>query len=542
MANEKEAKGGFFSKFMNFSKADEEPEVLSSESVAENEAEDNTEKVLSKLDANMTQLVSEESGIKTSYNDEGWHRMTPAISWMDKERLNLQINSTSTKARVIIHKPKEGDEETFSLGTLYEAMDKCGIVYGLQRDNITGSFGKAPKEIPYDTAVMIAVGIEATPGVDGIVEELMPRTNKVHFDERPDGSIDFKNLHIVNNISKGTVICEITNPIQGTVGTSIYGRPIRPAPAKSPPIPRGEGVELVDLDDMHSQLVSSIDGNLIYKNSRFCVESTFRIDGDVNNSVGNIVFTGNVIVSGDVCEGYSIKTDNNVTVYGIVEGASIYSGNEIHLEKGINGMGKGILESKGDITAKFIENCTVRCGGNIKAESIVNSTVESDGDITLVGRGTLVGGTVTAFGSISAKTVGARSNALLTLTLGATPHMIRERDLLRQQYKTVMNEYQSLTHDVIFLEQHNDSGENQKKLEQYRGKLNLAAFKKKRLEKRIEELTQEQVRSIPSVLTCNMFYPPMKLTIGSETVIINDQHNMCRFYRSEEGEIVRGSK
>lgn len=537
----KESKGGFFSILKNSSKIDEEPEVLSSDNVAENDTDTAEKNALDDTVAENSPAL-EPGGIKMVYNDEGWHRLTPAISWIDKERLNMQVNSASTKARVIIHKPKEGDAETFSLGTLYEAMDKCNIVYGLQRDNITGNFGKAPNDIPYDIPVIIAVGIEATPGVDGILNELMPRTNKLHFDERPDGTIDFKNLHIVNNISKGTVICEITNPIQGTIGTSIYGRPIRPAPAKAQPIPRGEGVELVDIDDMHSQLIASIDGNLVYRNSRFCVESTFKIDGNVNNSVGNIVFTGNVIVSGDVCEGYSIKTDNNVTVYGIVEGASIYSGNEIHLEKGINGMGRGILESKGDITAKFIENCTVRCGGNIKAESIINCTVESDGDITLVGRGTLVGGTVTAFGSISAKTVGARSNTMLTLTLGATPHMIRERDMLRQQYKTVLNEYQSLTYDVIFLEQHSDSAENQKKLEQYRGKLNLATFKKNRLEKRIEELTKEQVRSIPSVLSCNVFYPSMKLTIGSETILVNEPYNMCRFYRSEDGEIVRGTK
>lgn len=540
MAFEKEAKGGFFSKFMSFSKGDEESETLSSESLVENGAAVDAQS--DPTAPRSEKSLSDDIKPKAAPAADSWHRLSPAISWLDRDRLNLQINSSSTKARVIIHKPQNNEEETFSLGTLYEAMDKCGIVYGLQRDNIIGSFGKAPEEIPYGSPVVIAIGIEATAGVDGTVEELMPRVNRVHFDERPDGTMDFKNLHIVNNISKGTVICEITNPVQGTVGTSIYGKPIRPAPAKSPPIPRGEGVELVDIDELHAQLVASIDGNLIYKNSRFCVESTFKIDGNVNNSVGNIDFTGNVIVSGDVCEGYSIKTDNNVTVYGMVEGASIYAGNEIHLEKGINGMGKGVLEAKGDITAKFIENCTVRCGGNIKAESIINSNVEADGDITLMGRGTLVGGVVTAFGSVSAKTVGARSNAMLRLTLGATPHMIRELDQLRQQYKTVTNEYQSLTRDVIFLEQHSDVPGNIKKLEQYRGKLNLSNFKKNRLEKRIDELTQEQLLSSPSSLTCNLLYPPMKITIGNETLMINEQHNMCRFYRSEEGEIVRGSK
>ena len=62
MAFEKEAKGGFFSKFINLSKSHEEPEVSSSESVAEIIPSINVEETLSKLDTHVTQLVSEETG------------------------------------------------------------------------------------------------------------------------------------------------------------------------------------------------------------------------------------------------------------------------------------------------------------------------------------------------------------------------------------------------------------------------------------------------------------------------------------------------
>lgn len=550
MKLENENKGGFFSMFIGSSGKKDTSESEAASSPAENDAAEESGDVSAQqpdLGADMNAfeddiVVSPDvSGIKHDFNDEGWHRLAPVISWNDKERLNLQVNSASTKARIIVYSPKNDQEETFSLGTLYEALNSCGIIYGLQRDAITESFGTAPQNIPYGTPVIIAVGIEATAGVNGIVNELFPRTNKLRFDERPDGSVDFKNMHIVNNVAKGTVICDITNAVQGTVGTSIYGKPICPAPAKMPPVPRGDGVEQVDIDDMHSQLVAMHDGNLVYKDSRFYVETTFNVEGNVNNSIGNIDFTGSVTVTGDVFEGYSIKAGNNVTVYGNVEGASIYSGADINLEKGINGMGKGVLEAKGNITATFLENCTVRCGGNIRAESIVNCIVESDGDVRLFGRGVLIGGTVTAFGSVIAKTVGTRSNKLLNLTLGATPHMIRERDNLREQYKNVMAEHQSLTRDVIFLEQHSDSPDNLKKLEQYRGKLNLSAFKKARLEKRIQQLTQEQSCLVPSTLSCSTLYPPVKLTIGNDTVTVNDTCNMCRFYCSDHGEVVMGS-
>lgn len=294
---------------------------------------------------------------------ENTWRGIPAFStWEGKRRLELQVNKATTKARLLLRAPDKDETETFTMEILRQVLEKCHIVFGVDEEALQSFFISPPNTLLYNTNVIIATGIPSVDGVDGSVKEFFERTNKPHFDERPDGTIDFKNMHTVNNVSKGTVICEIINPIQGTIGTSIYNKPIRPRTAKSPSIPRGENVDLVTIDESSSNLVAAIDGNLIYKNQRFCVEHTFRVNGDVDNSIGNINFTGNVVVTGDVCEGYSIKTNRDVTVYGIVEGASIYAGGEIQLEKGINGMSKGILEAQKGITAKFIENCTVRSG------------------------------------------------------------------------------------------------------------------------------------------------------------------------------------
>lgn len=472
-----------------------------------------------------------------------WRDVPIVSSWEGKKRLKLQTNKTSTKARLLIHAPDEDETETCTIEIIKQVLESCHIVFGIDEEALQSFFVSSPN-ILYDTVVVIANGIPSIDGIDGSVKELFDRTNRPHFDERPDGSIDFKNMHIVNNVSKGTVICEIANPIQGVIGTNIYNKPIRPRIAKSPSIPRGENIDMVTIDENSSQLVAAIDGNLIFKDQRFCVENTFRVNGDVNNSVGNINFTGNVVVTGDVFEGYSVKTNGDVTIYGIVEGASIYAGGEIFLHKGVNGMGKGILEAQKGITAKFIENCTVRSGGDIKSESVINSTVESDGNITLVGRGTLVGGNITAFGSIDAKTIGSRSNTPIHIVLGVTPHMLRERNQLRSQHKAVLAEYQSLNSDVIFLEQSQQISEPERKktLEQYRGKLNLVLFKKTRLEKKLQKLTEEQSNSTVCTLTCNTAYPPLRVTIGNESFRLANIGNMCRFYKNSNGEVVMGTK
>ena len=478
-------------------------------------------------------------------DSDSWTSLiVPPSSWEAHHRLEVQVNKTATKARLYLRPPAEEEPETFTPEILHRVLKDCRITFGLNQDAINSFFAEGPDALLYNTPVVVAFGIAAIDGVDGYVRELFDRTSKPHFDQRPDGSIDFKNMHIVNNVSKGTVICEIINPVQGSIGTSVYNKPLRPRTAKAPAVPRGENVDLVAVDEHMSHLVATIDGNLLFKDKRFCVEHTFKVNGNVNNSIGNINFTGNVIVSGDVCEGYSIKTNGDVTVYGIVEGASIYAGGNIILQKGINGMGKGILEAQKDITAKFIENCTVRAGGDIKSESVINSTVEADGKLTLTGRGTLVGGNISVFGSIEVKIVGSRSYTPINIVLGVTPNMLKERNQIRQQHKTVLSEFQSLNSDILFLEQaqHLVEDERQKLLEQYKGKLNLVLFKKNRLEKKIQKFSDQQTELSASTLTCNTAYPPLRITIGHETYRLTNIANMCRFYQNSEGEVVLGTK
>lgn len=470
---------------------------------------------------------------------DGWVKVPLAMQWEGRRRFDLFVTKDYLAAGVFIHHPPKDERETLTLDLIYTILNKNKIVFGLDKEAIQ-SLITGDKTPLYDCGVVVARGIAPTQGSNGVVTEFFPRTNAPRFEERADGSIDFKNLHIVNNVHKDTVICEITNSVNGTAGTSIYGKPINPRPVRMPPIPRGENVTQVEAGPQGSRLIAAIDGNLIYKNQRFCVESTFKVDGNVDNSVGNINFTGNVIVTGDVFEGYSIKTDNDVTIYGVVEGATIYAGGNIHIEKGVLGMQKGLLSAKKDITVKFIESCNVMAGGNITSESIVNSNVESDKDITLTGRGTIVGGTITSFGSIKANTVGSKGGTPTNIVLGTTSSILRERNSVRQQYQKIMQEYQSLQNDILFLKEKNYTKDLSDKLEQRQSRLNLVLYKKVRLERQIAEFTAQEHEVINSTLTCRVAYPPLRVTIANSSLRLQAVENMCFFYQNSEGCVVLG--
>ncbi|MDD3429074.1 MAG: FapA family protein [Oscillospiraceae bacterium] len=473
-----------------------------------------------------------------------WKEVAVKTDWKEAKRLLLFVDATRMVAELLLEPPFSDSvqTETCTVEILHNVLKNAKITFGIDEQALENLLAKRQ----YSRRVRIARGKKAIDGKNGVVKELFPRVNVPKFETRADGTIDFKNMHIVNNVTEGTVICELQDPTLGEPGTTVYGEPVKPRSGMAAFIPRGENVDQESVSATEQRLVARMDGNLVFKKDRFCVEQTFRVAGNVDNSTGNINFTGNVIVSGDVYEGYEIRTAGDVTVYGMVEGASIYASGHIRLEKGINGMFKGILEAGKDITAKFIENCTARAGNNIQAESIINSKIECDGNIKATGRGIITGGKITAFGSIEAKVIGTRSFTLTMISLGITSSMMAERNEVRKQCRAVTEEFENLNKDIAYLEKQERENtitlERRKKLGEYQSKMNLVMFKKRRLEKRNEEI-EETIKNVESsCLTCNILYPPARISIGNAILGVKETRESCRIYRDENGEVVIGSK
>ncbi|MEG1778033.1 MAG: FapA family protein, partial [Angelakisella sp.] len=132
---------------------------------------------------------------------------------------------------------------------------------------------------------------------------------------------------------------------------------------------------------------------------------------NVDASTGNILFVGTVHVRGDVASGFSVRAGGNITVDGVAENAVLVSGNNIVICGGVKGRGKDIVSADGSIRALYIENARVQAKGNIYADSILNSHVESLCSINLSGRnGKIIGGLCTAGETIHARQIGNDAN------------------------------------------------------------------------------------------------------------------------------------
>lgn len=450
--------------------------------------------------------------------------------------VDVVIDPGKMSAGVTVYPPEHGGAHV-TRALLDEALAKKQVVFGID----TEMLDKIAQQRLYHTFVTVAKGQPPIDGENGQVFDEFPREREFKLTTKEDGSIDFKNLNLILDVKAGTLLCTITKPTQPVDGTNVFGNPVGARPGKEAFMPAGKNTRVSE-DGL--QLFAAVDGNLVFSDNRFNVEQVFVVQENVDNSVGNIDFSGDVVVKGDVLEGYVIRAKGDVTIKGMVEGASIFAGGNITIMNGMNGMKKGILESKKEIRSKYLENCTIKAEGAIYADSIINSTVFCNDKLVVTGkRGAIIGGSCTVLRSIEAKVVGTPSYTATAITIGATPEILLRRNDTLRQIEELKTEMSNNANNIVYLERFEAAGtlsaERSKLLAQLRRQKPISMLKLSQLNKTLED-TNEIIQNVTACkLTCNQIHPPTRITIGHATTIVQDTMNKCYFFYAD-GEIKVG--
>lgn len=255
-----------------------------------------------------------------------------------------------------------------------------------------------------------------------------------------DGSTDYYNTSVIENVKKGQVLIEKIPPTAGESGITVKGKALHAMNGKNKKLPPGKNIEHTS-DGLKA--FSTIDGMLSMARNRISILPVFEVNGDVDFSTGNIEFLGNVIVKGNLKNGFSIKSGGDVHIYGIVEGGSIEAEGAVFIQTGIRGLKKTRINAAGSITTKFVENAFIRSKTDILVDEAIMhcETVAGNSVILNRNKGLLVGGITRAAQFVRCKNIG---NALATNTeieLGIDPD-------LKDEYTKVTEEH-SQVRDII---------------------------------------------------------------------------------------------
>ncbi|MGI6669445.1 MAG: DUF342 domain-containing protein [Acetivibrionales bacterium] len=349
-----------------------------------------------------------------------------------------------------------------------------------------------------------------------------------------DGRVDFRELNLIQNAEKGQVLCTLIPPTPGTPGKTVYGTDIPAMDGKPVALPRGRNVSI---SEDGTQLIANIDGQICYIDGKVSVFATYEVQADVDNSTGNINFIGNVSIRGNVLSGFVVEAGGSVEVMGVVEGAVIKAGGDIILRRGMQGMGKGILVSGGDIVARYIENSNIEARNNIKAEAIMHSNVKCGNKLELSGKkGLLVGGSCKVGKEIVAKVIGSPLATSTDIEVGMDP-TIRERyKALKEELVSIENDHRKADQAVVILKKLEMAGTlTPEKQELLAKSIRTRAFLSNRIMEVKEELKliegRLQQEAFGKIRCYNVIYPGTKISIGSCMMYVKENLHYCTLYR-----------
>lgn len=336
------------------------------------------------------------------------------LSEFKEEAYDLTVESQKSQFECLASITVHDLENSIAPADLINLLKPLGISESLDLEQVAifcteSAQGNNPKNF------LLAEGVSPVTGKDGWFE-LAANTGKekTEFKEDEKGRVDFKAVQTFSNIEPGQVIGIIHPPGEGTPGKTITGEPIPPQPGKPVNLIAGDGVKLSQDD---TQAIATKAGRVVFENRYLTISEELIISGDVDLKVGNINFNGFVEIKGDVLDDFNIRASKGISVLGAIGACRIESDGPVSIGS-MAGMGSGLIRCKGDLQARYLNQVTVECWGDVRvAYEIRNSLVKATGAIS-VPAGVITGGQSVSLEGIEAKILGARAGAKTILTAG----------------------------------------------------------------------------------------------------------------------------
>ncbi len=447
---------------------------------------------------------------------------------IQKDKMNAYLEAT----------PASGNGIPCSLEMAKSILLEKGVVFGVDEKQIV----EALLEKNWGKEVLVAQGKPAVDGKDAIIEyKFISPKDKLLPQADETGSIDFREMGLVNNITKGTILVVRTPPMAGESGTDVLGHELVPRAGKDFALPKGKNTIG---NDEGTVLIAMIDGQISVIDRKVSVSPVIQLNGDVDFSTGNIDFIGSVLIRGNINSGFIVKAEGDIEVGGFVESAEVTAGGNILVKGGIKSGAKGFVKAGENLTARFIENSRAEAGQDIIVkEGIMQSYVRAGGNIKVSDKkATIVGGVVQAAQMVEAKVLGSHLATRTIVEVGVNPYyreeyqnIIKTRTEKKKIVDNLNNNMQAFQRSGIAPQ---NLPENKrlallKTLDEFKKiKEELATYDERIifLEEELNRIKSARVRAL------EVAYPGVRISIGSAIYIINDVCKYAQFILNE-GEV-----
>lgn len=444
--------------------------------------------------------------------------------------IQVLISEDCMECQICLDKP-EDNEEIYEVGDIVEFLISKGVVFGIDERKIQ----KILEEGVYDTYVTVAVGEKAIEGRDGYYSYTFDTNPNKKPRLREDGTVDYLNLNLFQTVSKGDLIARYFAKIDGEDGTNVLGQKIVVKKGKHLSPLRGKGF-FTSEDCM--EYYALYDGKVEVSNGCINVTQTSMLPGNVDLNSGNLDVKGDLDIMGNVITGMVVKASGNVTIGGLVEGASIIAGKNVLIKGGILGGGRAKVVAGGNIFAQFIENAIIESGDCVQANSVVNSIVTAYNDINIFGKtSSIIGGSLKANRMVRTRCIGSIGQITTRINVGMESSEIASLKYKEMKRKEVEGELHKIETAINMMK--NMSEQKEMLMMLTRTKIDRNAMLTN-LNKEIEDLRiRMKLAAKAEVIAETMAYQGTIVSIDGIVLKLDNDYEKISFIRKKDKILTR---
>jgi hypothetical protein len=327
--------------------------------------------------------------------------------------------------------PPVSGGKKLELSDIEEQLSAKNVVYGVNWEVIRETVLRCNTDGIEVDGVVVAEGKRPVPETPEhviverrLVEPQAPPTSEA---ER----VEHKNRTPFVLVKEGELLARQVLRQKGESGWTVYGKELTP-PKKSIPVLSPGNNTRIEGDG----IIATRSGRFIFDKKTFAVTPLLDVTGDVDYSTGHIDFDGDIVVRGDVKDGFNVKASGSIYCSKTVSATLIQCGGDLIINRGIIGRQNGEVRAGGSIKCKYIEHCYVESIGSISTiVGMMNSVVKTNDRFETAGRGIVVGGKLFAQNGISVTQLGTSMGPATEVycgidhTVQARLEWIRDRNL-----------------------------------------------------------------------------------------------------------------
>lgn len=458
--------------------------------------------------------------------------VAPSMQFEVNEVMNIRVSEDRMQVFCRFYPPSNGGQMMYAPEIIND-LAYNHIRYGIDQDEIS----KFLSEREYCKDYVFARGTEPIHGTDATIEYYFNVDVNLKPKKNEDGTVDYRDLNTISRVNAGDLLARLVPEDGGTPGRDVYGTEIRPRNVKKRTLEYGNNIRI---SEDRTEIYTEVTGHASLVNQTVFVSDVYEVPADVDNSIGNIEYSGNVHVGGNVKGGFSVKAQGDIIVEGVVEDAELEAGGQIIVKRGIHGKNKGSLNAEGNVLCQFIENATVVSGGFVETDSILHSNVSAYSEIHANGdKGFITGGVIRAGSIVEAQTIGSEMGASTRVEVGTDPKL---KERMTELKTTIAEENSELEKIKLILATYTRKLQGGEKLPpekmEYVQKLAYSYKAKKSILEPLQEEYDKIQKSLAmanhaKVQIRNSIYPGVTLAVSELELVIKEKQTFCQFMKKD---------